>query len=111
MTEDELKLIWMKQARLMNSMSNWQDCKLALEKVKSLEKVDEEWIFLMGLVSYRLSNYAEARKYFDWIVKKYPEDVPQASFTPFVEKARLFLSYLNSKTSKKALFKVIPGKK
>ncbi|MCG8337022.1 MAG: hypothetical protein MJE63_21175 [Proteobacteria bacterium] len=109
--EDELKLIWMKQARLMNAMSQWQDCKEALEKVKSMEKVDEEWIFLMGLVSYKLSSFAEARKYFDWILKKYPEDIPQASFTPFVEKARLYVSYLNSKSSKKALFKVIPGKK
>ncbi len=109
--EDELKLIWMKQARLMNAMSRWQECKEALEKVKSMEKMDEEWIFLMGLVSYKLSDFAEARKYFDWIIKKYPEDIPQASFTPFVEKARLHISYLNSKSSKKALFKVIPGKK
>ncbi len=109
--EDELKLIWMKQARLTNAMSQWEDCKEALDKVKSMEKIDEEWIFLMGLVSYKLSNFAEARKYFDWIIKKYPESIPQASFTPFVEKARLYISYLNSKSSKKALFKVIPGKK
>ena len=82
-----------------------------LKTLTIVEKIDEEWMFLMGLVSLKLLNFADARKYFDWILKKYPEEIPQTSFTPYVEKSRLYISQLDSKSSKKARFKVITGKK
>lgn len=108
---EEQKTLWMKLARLQSAMTQWEACKSSLEKVKSLEKIDEEWMYLMGLVCYKLSLFAEARKYFDWIIKKYPEEIPQASFTPYVEKSRHYVNQLNSKSSRKASFKVISGKK
>lgn len=111
LSKEELKLLWMKQARLKLAMSLWQDCKVALEKIKTLEKIDEEWMFLMGMVSFKLSQFADARKYFDWVVKKHPEENPQSAFTPFVEKSKWYIKQLNSKQLRKARLKIIPGKK
>jgi len=110
-TKDDLKILWMKLARLKKDMSMWEDCKDALEKVRSLEKIDEEWMFLQGFVNLKLSLFADARKYFDWILKKHPEGMPHDAFMPYVEKSRYYLNMLDSKASKKARFKIITGKK
>lgn len=110
-SKDELKILWMKQARLKKAMGKWQDCKDALEQIKSLEKIDEEWMYLMGFVCFKLSLFADARRYFDWIVKKHPEDLVHSSHTPFVEKSKYFINVLDSKESKRSRFKVITRKR
>ncbi len=111
LTKEDLKVLWMKLARLKKDMSMWEDCRDALEKIRSLEKIDEEWMFLKGFVSLKLSLFADARKYFDWIIKKHPEEMPHASYTPYVERSKYYLNILDSKASKKARFKIITGKK
>jgi hypothetical protein len=95
---------------LKKAMMEWQKCRNALEKIKTLELIDEEWMFLMGLVCFKLNLHADSRKYFDWVLKKHPEDSVKSSYTPFVEKSRYYLKQLDSKASKKARFKVITGK-
>ncbi len=105
--KDELKTLWMIKARLYKALSNWVDCKKILEKVKELEKIDEEWMFIMGFVSYKLALFADARKYFKWIINKYPVGSNIAAFTPFVEKSKHYLKLMDSETSKRARFKVI----
>ncbi len=109
--KEDLKILWMKLARLQKDLSLWEQCKASLEQVKSLEKIDEEWMYLMGFVSMKLSLFADARKYFDWIVKKHPEEMPYESYAPYVEKSRYFIGLLDSKTEKRARFKLITGKK
>ncbi len=109
--KEELRKLWMTQARLNKAMMRWTDCRKALEKIKSLELIDEEWMFLMGLVCFKLGLHADSRKYFDWVLKKHPDTSNHAAFTPYVEKSRYYLKQLDSKDSKKARFKVITGKK
>ncbi|MBU3914494.1 hypothetical protein KKA14_03080 [bacterium] len=111
MDKDELKSLWIKQARLEKTMENWNACKNTLEKIRSIEKIDEEWMFIMGFVSYKLSLFADARKYFDWIVKKHPRKSEKYINEPFIEQSKYFLKALDSNTSKRARFKVIKKEK
>ncbi|MCP4750087.1 MAG: hypothetical protein GY866_04295 [Proteobacteria bacterium] len=108
---DEIQMLRMKQAKMHKAMRNWKFCKDVLDKIEPLEKNREEWTFLMGLSNYKLSRFADSRKYFDWIVKKYSDSSTSSSHVPFVEQSKYFLKALDSNVSKRARFKVITGKK
>ena len=107
---DELRTLFMIQARLEKSMCDWKACKKVLEKIKSLEKIDEEWMFIMGFVNYKLLLHADARKYFNWIINKHPEGAINVSRKLFVEQSKYFLKTMDSNASKRARLKVVKKK-
>jgi len=107
---NELQELWLKQARLYRAMHHWNDCHRVLEKVKETAANEEELSFLKGQVHFKLSDFAEARKQFDRIVRKYATIEPPAAVSHFLEQARYLLKTMDSSSTKRARFKLIAGK-
>ncbi|MDT8445877.1 MAG: hypothetical protein RRB13_03130 [bacterium] len=102
----ELRLLWLKLARLDKSLSRHHEGLRVLSKLDPpLPKEEAEWNFLSGICHYRLGDYAKARPHFDWVVHFYGDS--QAN-QPFQEEAK---SFLKSMSEDRRRFLVIEGRK
>lgn len=106
----EMQTLWMKQAQLYKAMGNWKSCKKVLSKIELSNSRKAELTFLLGLVNFKLSDFAESRKHFTWIVKNNPDTIASSNIS-YVEQSKYFLNKMDSESAKRARFKVITGKK
>lgn len=101
--------LYIKQARILKSMMQWQLCLDVLKKSDPMENLRPEWFFLKGLCCFKLSLWKEARDHFSWLVKNISK--PEGVEGSYWEQARYFLSEMDSEKSRRSRFTIIEGKK
>ena len=103
---DELRQLWIKEARMLKSLSRYHEALMCLSKLDPPEPKEElEWHFLQGLCYYKLGQYPASRPHLDQVLGWYS---PGQTDQPFLEEAR---SFLKSMSENKNRFVVIEGKK
>lgn len=108
---EQLQNLWMKQAKLYQTMQKWESCLSVLSKIDTTTENEEEITFTKGLAYYKQKDYVEARAYFNWFVKKYPEQDEPGIQNHFLEQAKYFMKVMDSNHSRRSRLKVITGKR
>ncbi|MCP4295119.1 MAG: hypothetical protein GY786_05895 [Proteobacteria bacterium] len=104
---EDLVLLWIKEAKLNRAMLLWQECLDVLKKVEKITNFEIEWVFLVGQANFKLQKFAEARKYFDWIIKHYNNETSNSPFGALTEQSKYFLKSMDSEHTRKTRLKVI----
>ena len=109
--EEELKGLWMKQAKMYKAMRNWKSCLFTLSKIEPVPKhMEIDWYFLGGLANYKLTNFAVSRIRFDYLAKNFNHISEESIGSSLIDQSKYFLKILDSSDAKRSRFKVITGK-
>jgi len=107
---EKLQHLWMKQAKLYQTMQKWEECLVVLSKIEVTADNEEELIFSKGLANFKLESYAHARAYFDWFIKKYKTVTERKETSHYLEQSRYFIKVMDSESSRRSRLKVIKTK-
>lgn len=108
---EKLQILWLKQARLCKAMQRWEDCLTAIHKIVQTPQNEEELNFTKGLANYKLEKFVEARRFFDWFVRKDAGKNESSQQNQYVEQARYFIRVMDSQSARRSRLKVITGKR
>ncbi len=109
--KEKLQIMWIKLAKLYETMHKWDDCLEILMKIDISEENEKELNFIKGLANYKLKNFVQARIFFDWFVKQNTDQNDSGSSNHYLEQSKYFIKVMDSNHSRRSRLKVITGKK